>query len=48
MEKQNLPRELRSRVEQYYSYLWHAHGTFELSNTSLKFLSAAPTTEIYT
>jgi hypothetical protein len=32
MKKQNLPRELRSRVEQYYTYLWHAHGT---SNPSL-------------
>lgn len=46
MEKQNLPRELRNRVEQYYSYLWHAHGTFELSGAKFKNLSPALLTEI--
>ena len=41
MEKQNLPKELCNRVEQYYSYLWHAHGTSEVSGAKFKNLSPA-------
>eukprot|EP00965_Chrysotila_dentata_P249999 6209200-Pleurochrysis_carterae.AAC.2 len=30
MKKLSLPEELRGRIQQYYNYLWHNHGSFDL------------------
>ena len=36
MEKLSVPKRLRSRVMDYYSYLWDRHGTFDVrSNWNL-------------
>jgi CRP-like cAMP-binding protein len=32
MEKLSVPKKLRSRVMDYYSYLWDRHGTFDVRN----------------
>ena len=46
MRNMALPRDLRSRVEQYYTYLWLAHGTFDLRHTTLDNLSPALDSEV--
>ena len=46
MRNMALPRDLRSRVDQYYTYLWLAHGTFDLRHTTLDNLSPALDSEV--
>eukprot|EP00966_Prymnesium_polylepis_P076319 1768957-Prymnesium_polylepis.1 len=33
MRKLGLPQALCGRIDQYYTYLWHTHGTFDLKKT---------------
>ncbi|KAL1511127.1 hypothetical protein AB1Y20_005947 [Prymnesium parvum] len=46
MNKMNLPSQLVTRVQQYYSYLWNEHGTFDLRNKFGSDLSPSLTSEI--
>ena len=46
MRNMALPRDLRTRIDQYYTYLWLAHGTFDLRHTTIDNVSPALDSEV--